>query len=77
MVDPSVLTEVRAVLEARKEELTRTYKAEGVGIGEVPSGEGYALVVYLAEPAQVPTEGASVEGIPVRFEVTGEFRALS
>ncbi len=75
MADPRVLAEVRAVLEARKEELIRTYDAEGVGIGGGWPGGGYALVVYLAETRQLPTE-ESIDGIPVRFEVTGEFRAL-
>lgn len=76
MADPTALEEVRSVLEARKDELIRTYGAEGVGIGKSTSGEGYAIVVYLATPEQLRTE-ESIDGIPVRFEVTGQFRALS
>ena len=75
MADPCVLEEVRAVLEARKEELIRTYDAEGVGIGGNTSGEGYVFVVYLAKHELRPE--VSIDGIPVRFEVTGSFRASS
>lgn len=76
MADPTALEDVRAVLQARKDELIRTYGAEGVGIGKDASGEGYALVVYVATRDLLRTE-ESIDGIPVRFEVTGEFRALS
>jgi hypothetical protein len=68
------LARARDVLQRHKEELMRTYGAVGAGIGkDDPKAPDYVIVVYLESPRQVP-EDASVEGVPLRFEVTGRFQ---
>ncbi len=76
MADPSVLEDVRAVLETHKNELIEKYSAEGVAIGQGEDGEGYAIVVYLLTKELVRS-AESVDGVPVRLEVVGEFRAFT
>lgn len=68
--------EVRSVLASTKDELIGRYRAEGAGVGKDESGESYAIVVYLATSELLPPEHVEVEGIPLRFEVTGRFRPL-
>jgi hypothetical protein len=76
MADPVDLQAVRSVLASRKDELISRYHAEGAGVGKEESGKGYAIVVYVATSDLVPEERVEVEGIPLRFEVTGRFRPL-
>jgi hypothetical protein len=76
MADPLELEAVRSVLASRKDELIARYRAEGAAVGRDESGEGYAIVVYLATTELLPEEEVEVEGIPLRFEVTGRFRPL-
>jgi hypothetical protein len=76
MADPLDLQAVRSVLASRKDELISRYRAEGAGVGKEESGTGYAIVVYVATSELVPEEHVEVEGIPLRFEVTGRFRPL-
>lgn len=78
MTEPSSLEHAREVLRQRKEGILRTYKAIGVGIGKhEPQGKSYGIVVYLESEQELPKEGAiSIEGVPLRFEVTGRIKPL-
>lgn len=71
-VDPRDLEEVRALLRREKAALIMKYHAEGVAIGRGSSPDSYAIVVYLsaARPELGDTE---LDGVPLRFEVTGKF----
>jgi hypothetical protein len=67
------LAHARETLRRRRDELMSTYAAVGAGVGAGKDGD-YAIVVYLDDaPQQVP-HGASVDGVPLRFEVTGRPR---
>ena len=74
MADPANLDDVRQLHAARKAELIRQYRAEGAGIGK--DERGYVIVIYLAASDFVPREPVNIEGVPLRFEVTGKFRPL-
>ena len=67
------LENVRRVLEAHREEIARRFDAVGTGIGK--SGSDYVITVYLKKAGDRPEHEVAVEGIPLRFEVTGEFHA--
>jgi hypothetical protein len=71
--DQQRLGNAREALERHREKLMRTYGAVGAGVG-AGARVGYAIVLYLAEPRPVPDD-ASVDGVPLRFEVTGRPRA--
>lgn len=71
MADPRDLESVRELLQRRRMDVLRDYAAEGVGIGR--GGDGYAIVVYLRSAEQRPAEARSLEGVPLKFEVTGPF----
>lgn len=75
MADPTNLKEVRAVFARVKRDLIAKYRARGAGVGRGPGG-GYAIVVYLQSEADRPRQAVQIEGIPLRFEVTGPFRRL-
>jgi hypothetical protein len=72
MADPFDLAGVRAVLQARRDEIRRRYASRGVGIGKDPATGEYAFVVYL-DAAPVPPPADRVDGIQLLFEVTGPF----
>lgn len=69
------LERVQQVLERNKDEILRRYKAVGVGIGKRENG--YVITVYLKSKSDVPTELQTIQGVPVHFEVTGEFRPVA
>jgi hypothetical protein len=74
MADPRHLQSVREYFHGHKEEIIRRYNAEGAGIGKQGSGDDrYAIVVYLKSQADRPKAPVEIEGIPLRFEVTGGF----
>lgn len=78
MADPTNLDSVRGVLDRHRDELRRRFRAVGVGIGkEAPSSPRHAIVIYLASQGDAPSEPVEVESVPVRFEVTGEFKPLT
>lgn len=69
------LGSVRAVLERHKQEILRSYNAVGVGVGkdeEVP--ESYVIVVYLESADARPNLPVVVDGVPLRFKITGQFK---
>lgn len=65
----------REVLARHRDSILTAYEgAVGVGVGAADGGA--AIVVFLADARNVPEGPVDVEGVPVRFEVTGEFQAL-
>jgi hypothetical protein len=74
VTDTTHLDGVRQVFERRKGEILATYNAVGAGIGK--EEDSYTIVVYLATAKDRPEEPASVEGVPLRFVVTGPIRPL-
>lgn len=76
MAEPVRLHRVRSVLERRRPEITATYRAVGTGIGKRdPADDGYVITVYLVRASDVPAAEQAVDGVPLQFIVTGEFRA--
>lgn len=71
MTDPSNLEEVRALFARHRREIIERYEAHGAGVGR--QGDGYAIVVYLDSADQQPQEPVTLEGVPLKFEVTGPF----
>jgi hypothetical protein len=61
--------DARKVLRRHRDDLVRTYGALGAGLGM--DGGDYVIVLYLETPRAVP-EDASVDGVPLRFVVTGQ-----
>lgn len=75
MADPADLESVKRVLEEHRQEVVRAYRAVGTGIGSrAPGSREYAIVVYLKSKADMPPEPVAIEGVAVKFVVTGEFR---
>ncbi len=72
MADAKNFDSVRKVLAARRQEIVKRYNAAGAGIGR--QGDEYCITVYLKTARDRPKEPVRVEGIPLKFEVTGEFR---
>lgn len=75
-VDPKNLEAVRELLRREKIDLIHRFGAEGVAIGKAtPGGDSYVIVVYVAEKLQGQLlTAAEINGVPLRFEVTGKFR---
>lgn len=63
---------MRAVKRARERALIAQYAATGLGIGK--HDDGYVLVVYLPAPRPDIAEPVFVDGVRLKFEVTGRFR---
>ena len=62
---------MRAVKRAREEALIAQYGAVGLGIGR--QGDAYVLVVYLRAAREGLAEPVFVDGVRLKFEVTGRF----
>lgn len=75
MADPRSLDSVRAVLAEHRDEITRRFAAHGTGIGRPEPDGPYVITVYVADAVAVPPGPLSIDGIPLRFEPTGPFRA--
>jgi hypothetical protein len=71
MSDPEDLRAVQALLERRRDELIARYDAAGVGIGR--EGGDYVIVVYLKSEKHRPREEVALEGVQLKFMVTGPF----
>lgn len=77
MVDATDIEAVRVYLRAHRSEIIERYQAEGVGIGRLTDDDPrYAIVVYLDSENKRPIESVVLEGIPIKFEVTGRFQPL-
>lgn len=78
MVNARNLQEVREFFQAHKHEIILRYGAEGAGIGkQSPKDDSYVIVVYLGSRNAIPKETVILEGIPLKFEVTGRFKPQS
>ena len=74
MVDTKNLESVRAYLQEHKAEIIEKYSANGVAIGKQNlTNDHYVIVVYLQDLGQLPKQPVRVNGIPLKFEVTGTF----
>jgi hypothetical protein len=70
------LEEIRKLLSGKKRELMDRYSAQGVAIGkDDPSDPGYVLIVYLEKAQDSPKEPQELDGVPIKFKVTGRFNA--
>lgn len=76
MTDAMDKQAVRDFFEARKREIIHRYHATGAGIGRPDPNGPYVIVVYLESQAAVPAEPINLDGVPIRFEVTGKFHPL-
>jgi hypothetical protein len=74
MTDSNQLESVRSVFRRSKDSLIETYEAQGAGVGK--EGDDYVIVVYLSSSRRRPVDPVSVEGVPVKFEVTGRFKTF-
>jgi len=80
---PQPLARVEAVLRGQRDKLMERYRgAVGVGIGSIdpsrprpPTDPAYLIVVYLRDRETMPEGRVDLRGVPIRFVVTGEFRA--
>jgi hypothetical protein len=78
MADKKNLEDVRELLGRTKQELMQRYRAQGVGIGkQSPSDDHYVIVLYMESKRNIPAEPVEIEGIPLKFEVTGPIRLQS
>lgn len=66
---------VREVLARHRGTIMARYEAVGVGVGKSESGSRFLIVVYLTSAGSAPSDEASIEGIPLKFVVTGRVRA--
>ncbi|MFH8787041.1 hypothetical protein [Streptomyces roseoverticillatus] len=77
MSEPNTLDHVRRVLDRHKAHILATYRAVGVGIGQATSpGTAYVITVYLQSSTDRPQEPVTMDGVPLRFTVTGPVRPL-
>lgn len=77
MVDRRDPEQVSRVLDRHREEIVRTYGAIGSAVGKRdPADDEYVIVVYLRSAEEIPPQPVSIEGVPVKFVVTGEVRPL-
>ncbi len=77
MTDTTDLESVRQVLAQHKDEILKTYQAVGVGIGKQNlSDKSYVISVYLRSLNDLPAGPVSVDGVPLKFEVTGQIKPL-
>jgi hypothetical protein len=73
----SSLERVREVLARHRAELVSRYHAAGAGIGrDTPESPQYVIVVYLESHRDLPAGDVAVEGVRVKFVVTGQFKLL-
>ena len=80
---PQPLARVEAILKSERDTLLRRYEgAVGVAVGSIdpdqprpPDDPVYLVVVYLRDREALPKDDEVVKGVPIRFVVTGEFRA--
>jgi hypothetical protein len=66
---------VRRVLDAHRQEIMQRFHAVGVGLGR--DGADYVVTVFLSSEDDRPRVEVSIEGVRLKFEVTGPFRAQS
>lgn len=74
MADSRSLEYARAVLRQHRMELLRDHGAVGVGIGRPDQTGRYGITVYVQHPSDMPAQPQELEGVPLHFEITEEFR---
>lgn len=74
MADSRSLEYVRTILRQHRTELLRDYRAVGVGIGSPDQIGRYVITVYVRRRSDIPTEARELEGVPLLFEISEEFR---
>jgi hypothetical protein len=72
MADPRNLEDVKAVKRRHEADIIKRYQAIGMGIGKV--GAEYVFVVYLPAKRTDIKEPVLVEGVRLKFEVTGRIK---
>lgn len=66
---------VREIFNRNKTDLLGQFNALGAGIGKIePTDESYVITIYLADEDSIPKESIDIEGIPLKFVVSGRFR---
>jgi hypothetical protein len=73
--DAHDLEAVRRILDAHRQQITRRYDAVGTGIGK--DGSDYVITVYLKDASHQSASEVSIEGVRLKFVVTGPFRPHS
>ncbi len=74
MHDPTDLETVKNYLQENKDRLIELYDASGLGVGREENGSGrYQIVIYLKDKKKMPLDIILLDGIPLKFEVTGQF----
>ena len=74
MTSEEKLERVRGVLARHKAKLMSLPGVTGTGIGASDEGHGYVIVVYLAGPASRAPGPTEIEGVTVKYTVTGAIR---
>ncbi|MGC4747106.1 hypothetical protein ACLQ28_15820 [Micromonospora sp. DT201] len=75
MAEPNSLDAVRAVLATHRADLTRRFAAVGTGIGRPDPAGPYVITVYVTDPVLVALTSERVDGVALRFVLTGPFEA--
>lgn len=74
MINASDLESVKKYLQENKEKIMQAYQSVGIAIGKNKiSDNTYVIVVYLKDAQTQPNEPVVLDGIPLKFEVTGQF----
>jgi hypothetical protein len=76
MHDRATLEQARAALERHKSNLMESFGATGIGIGKDEVDGGHVISVYLETGERFPSERVVVDGVPLRFVVTGPIKPL-
>lgn len=71
----SDLAAVRRVLASRGDELLARPGVTGVGVARGDRAGKFVIVCYLASERHADALPAELEGVPVKPQVTGEFKA--
>ena len=77
MADRIELDRVRKAMVLNRQILLEKYGAIGIGIGKSDSKNvNYNIVVFVESRDKIPQKNISIEGIPVKFKVTGKIKKL-
>ena len=72
------LEEIREILARKKQIIMKSFGAVGIGIGkEQMQDDHYVIVVYLESAEAIPREAKLIEGVPIKFKVTGRIHLQS
>jgi hypothetical protein len=81
--EPTTLAQAKAVNSKRSEEIDNRFDGVvGHGVGSIANGRRppdarvYVIKVFVESAKFVPPEQWAIDGVPMRFEITGPFEAL-